>query len=69
MKPRLGGAYYIYSAPHFRTQLSAAPLKPGLVAVAFTITKSFPHSVECGPIEAIGTLVEAMDEGVISALS
>ncbi len=39
-------------AMRFRTQMSAAPLKQPLVAFRGNPVNMFPHSDECGPIEA-----------------
>ncbi len=39
-------------AGNFRTQLSAAPLKPRRSQLCRLKSEQFPHSIECGPIEA-----------------
>ncbi len=41
--------------PSFRTHRSAAPLKPGTYSATNASGSPFPHSPECGPIEATGT--------------
>src|SRR5579884_2709780 len=40
----------------FRTQMSAAPLKPGNAGPPQQHEAGFPHSDECGPIEATETV-------------